>query len=63
MSLYHTHFGNLQVSTFEGTNVVVVNAADARSQGFEADMQWLLPVKGLSLGLRLRPVADVPDLR
>jgi outer membrane receptor protein involved in Fe transport len=49
LSLYRTHFGNLQVSTFQGTNVVIVNAAEARSQGFEADLQWLLPVKGLSL--------------
>jgi iron complex outermembrane recepter protein len=48
-SVFHTHFGNLQVSTFEGTNVVVVNAADARSQGFEADATWLMPIKGLSL--------------
>ena len=49
LSLYHTHFSNLQVSTFEGTNVVVVNAADARSMGFESDVMWLLPVRGLSL--------------
>ncbi len=49
ISLYHTHFGNLQVSTFQGTNVVIVNAAEARSQGFEADLMWLLPIRGLSL--------------
>lgn len=48
-SVFHTHFGNLQVSTFQGTNVIVVNAADARSQGFEADATWLMPVRGLSL--------------
>jgi iron complex outermembrane recepter protein len=49
ISFYHTDFGNLQVSTFEGTNVVVVNAAAARSQGFESDIMWLMPVRGLSL--------------
>lgn len=49
LSLFHTHFGNLQVSTFEGTNVVVVNAADAHSQGVEADATWLMPIRGLSL--------------
>lgn len=48
-SVFHTHFGNLQVSTFEGTNVIVVNAASARSQGFEADSTWLMPIRGLSL--------------
>jgi outer membrane receptor protein involved in Fe transport len=49
VSVYRTHFGNLQVSTFQGTDVIIVNAADARSQGFETDMTWLLPVRGLSL--------------
>jgi outer membrane receptor protein involved in Fe transport len=49
LSIYHTHFSNLQVSTFQGTDVIVVNAADARSEGFEADLMWLLPVRGLSL--------------
>jgi outer membrane receptor protein involved in Fe transport len=48
-SVYRTHFSNLQVSTFQGTNVVIVNGPGARSQGFEADLQWLLPIKGLSL--------------
>ncbi len=49
ISLYHTRFSNLQVSTFQGTNVIIVNAAAAHSQGFESDLMWLLPVKGLSL--------------
>lgn len=49
LSLYRTHFSNLQVSTFQGTNVVIVNGPGARSQGFEADLQWLLPVRGMSL--------------
>jgi outer membrane receptor protein involved in Fe transport len=49
ISIYHTRFSNLQVSTFEGTKVVVVNAAAARSQGFESDVMWLLPVRGLSV--------------
>lgn len=49
LSLYHTHFSNLQVSTFQGTNVIIVNAAEAHSQGFEADLMWLLPIRGMSL--------------
>ena len=49
ISIYRTHFSNLQVSTFQGPNPFIVNAADARSQGFEADLQWLTPLKGLSL--------------
>ena len=48
-SVYHTHFSNLQVSTFQGTNVIIVNAAEAHSQGFEADLMWLLPIRGMSL--------------
>jgi iron complex outermembrane recepter protein len=48
-SIYRTHFSNLQVSTFQVAEPYIVNAASARSQGFEADMQWLLPIKGLSL--------------
>jgi len=48
-SIYHTHFSNLQVSTFQGTNVIIVNAAEAHSQGFEADLMWLLPIRGMSL--------------
>jgi outer membrane receptor protein involved in Fe transport len=49
ISIYHTRLNNLQVSTFQGTNVIIVNAAAAHSQGFESDLMWLLPVKGLSL--------------
>jgi iron complex outermembrane receptor protein len=49
ISIYHTHFSNLQVSTFESTSVVIVNAAAAHSQGFESDLMWLLPIRGVSL--------------
>ncbi len=49
ISVYHTHFSNLQVSLFQGTTVEIVNAAAARSQGFEAELMWLLPLKGVSL--------------
>lgn len=48
LSAYSTDLKNLQVSTFQGTNVIVVNAAAARSRGVENDLQWLLPVRGLS---------------
>jgi outer membrane receptor protein involved in Fe transport len=49
ISVYHTHFSNLQVPLFKGTSVCIDNAGAARSQGFEADLMWLLPVRGLSL--------------
>jgi len=48
-AIYYTDLKNLQVSTFQGTDVIVVNAAAARSQGVENDVTWLLPVRGLSL--------------
>lgn len=47
-SAFVTEFKNLQVSTYQGTSIVVLNAAAARSQGFEGDVLWLLPLKGLS---------------
>jgi len=47
LNLY-TDLKNLQVSTFQGTEPVVVNAAAARSRGIENDVLWLLPVRGLS---------------
>lgn len=47
-SVFVTNFDNLQVSTFQGTSIFVVNAAGARSQGFESDLLWLLPLRGLS---------------
>ncbi|MDB5987750.1 MAG: TonB-dependent receptor [Nevskia sp.] len=45
---FYTDLKNLQVSTFQGTEPVVVNAAAARSRGVENDVLWLLPVRGLS---------------
>lgn len=49
VTLFHTRFENLQVSTFQGGSFVILNAAAARSRGFEADLQWLLPLPGFAL--------------
>lgn len=38
-----TDFDNLQVSTFDGGTLKILNAAEARSQGFEADATWISP--------------------
>ncbi len=41
-----TRFDNLQVSTFQDGNFVVLNAAKARSIGGEMDFRWRPPVLG-----------------
>ncbi|MDB5969296.1 MAG: TonB-dependent receptor [Hydrocarboniphaga sp.] len=46
---YLTNFNNLQVSVFDGTTFNIQNAAEARSQGFEADFRWLSPFPGTSV--------------
>ena len=46
LSLFHTRFEDLQVSTFSGINFVVNNAASAISQGVEID-GMVSPVEGL----------------
>ena len=48
-ALFSTEFDNLQVSTFLGGNFVVLNAAAARSRGFDLDLHWRPPLQGLSL--------------
>ena len=48
-AIFTTTFDNLQVSTFTNNSFVVLNAARARSRGFEADLHWLTPLPGLSL--------------
>ena len=40
-SLFSTDFDNLQVATFQGNRFIVLNAAAARSQGAEMDLQYL----------------------
>ncbi|KAA9134125.1 TonB-dependent receptor [Marinihelvus fidelis] len=40
IALFHTRFDDLQVSTFEGVNFVVGNAAQATSRGIELDGSW-----------------------
>lgn len=49
VSLFSTDFENLQVSAFQNNSFVILNAAAARSRGFETDLYWLPPVPGVSL--------------
>jgi Outer membrane receptor proteins, mostly Fe transport len=39
--LFWESFSNLQVSTLSGTSFQILNAAAARSRGFESDLRWL----------------------
>ncbi|HVT36263.1 MAG TPA: TonB-dependent receptor, partial [Nevskiaceae bacterium] len=49
VAVFRTDFDNLQVSTFLGGDFIVLNAAAARSQGFDLDLHWLTPLRGLSI--------------
>lgn len=49
LAVYLTEFDNLQVSAFTGTTFQVLNAAAARSQGFEVDLNWLSPWPGTEI--------------
>ena len=46
---FSTDFDNLQISSFQNNSFVILNAAAARSRGFELDTRWLPPIQGLSL--------------
>jgi iron complex outermembrane receptor protein len=48
IAAFTTKFENLQVSTFQDGSFVILNAASARSSGFEGDLTWL-PLPGLLL--------------
>ncbi|WP_161554139.1 TonB-dependent receptor [Stenotrophobium rhamnosiphilum] len=52
-SVFSTDFDNLQISSFQDNSFVILNAAAARSRGFEVDSRWLLPIRGLSLSSSL----------
>ncbi len=43
VALFHTEFEDLQVSTFDGTDYIVDNAAEATSKGVEVEGTVLLP--------------------
>lgn len=47
-TVWQTDFSNLQVFAFNGTGFTVGNAAEARSEGLEADFMWLPPIEGLN---------------
>ena len=46
---FRTDFSNLQVSSFEDASFFILNAAEARSQGFELDLTYLPPIPGTKL--------------
>jgi iron complex outermembrane receptor protein len=46
IAVFTTKFEDLQVSTFQNGSFVILNAASARSSGFESDLTWL-PLPGL----------------
>ncbi|HUP91825.1 MAG TPA: TonB-dependent receptor, partial [Solimonas sp.] len=48
-AVFSTDFENLQVSTFQNNSFVILNAAKARSRGFEAELDWLPPLPGTAL--------------
>ncbi|MGH8461204.1 MAG: TonB-dependent receptor [Stenotrophobium sp.] len=48
-ALFSTDFQNLQITSLQNTSFVILNAAIARSQGFEASMRWLTPLTGASI--------------
>ena len=48
-ALFSTNFNNLQVSSFNGSTFVTLNAAAARSRGFESNVTWLPPIYGSKL--------------
>jgi outer membrane receptor protein involved in Fe transport len=49
VTVYATHFDNLQVLAFNGLLYDVSNAAQARSRGWEADFQWITPYEPFRL--------------
>ena len=55
-----TNFNNLQVSTFQGGDFIVLNAAKARSYGGEMEFHWRPPVLG---GLIITTTAGYADAR
>lgn len=49
LALFSTDYEDLQVSTFRGGSFVILNAAEARTRGFEFEAQWLPPIPNLML--------------
>lgn len=49
LTLFDQKFKNLQVSTYDGTNQIVGNAASVKARGIEVDATWT-PTPGLNLG-------------
>lgn len=48
-ALFHTDFSDLQVNTFGEGTFIILNAAEARSQGFEMDLTILPPLPGMQI--------------
>jgi len=49
IAFFQTDFEDLQVSSFTGSAFSVLNAAAARTRGFEADLRWLPPIRAFEL--------------
>lgn len=50
VALYYTDFQDLQTAQYDGTRMIVRNAAEATSKGLESELQWQAS-DNLSLGL------------
>lgn len=50
VALYYTTFDNLQTAQYDGTRMIVRNAAQATSKGVESELQWQVN-ENLALGL------------
>ena len=45
-AVFETTFSDLQISSFQNSSFVVLNAGKARSRGVDLDMRWLPPIDG-----------------
>ncbi len=48
-TLYHTDVRDMQVTSFNGINFEVFNAARSRLRGLEVELRWLTPLSWLSI--------------
>jgi outer membrane receptor protein involved in Fe transport len=48
-SLFYQQFDNFQLNTFLGTSFVVRSIPTVKSKGFDLDLLWFAPVRGLSM--------------
>ncbi len=48
-TLYHTDVNDMQVTSFNGINFEVFNAARSRLRGIESELRWLTPLSWLTI--------------